>query len=198
MKLLIGVTASVAASLTPKLVLAIAKNIPNIEIKLIATSKSLYFFQKEDVAFPILTDKDEWPETGYIKGAEVPHIELGNWADVLLIAPLTADTLSDIAHGKSSKFLTSVVLAWPREKQIIVAPAMNTRMWENPITQANLSVIQDTYDAEVIGPKEKMLACGTYGIGAMADIATITAYLLMVSNTIAVLQEFDKNYKWRE
>jgi phosphopantothenoylcysteine decarboxylase len=180
MKLLLGVTGSVAAKLTPKLVAAIFKRHPGtIIINIIVTERGQYFFRREDIDLrvKIMGDKDEWPEGGYEKGAPVPHIDLGEWADKLLIAPLTADTLSDMAHGKADKFLTSIVLAWPRDKQIILAPAMNTRMWENPITRANLDYIRDIYHLHVVEPIEGNLACGVTGMGAMAKIDDIVAAL---------------------
>jgi len=178
MKVLLGITASVAAILTPKLVLDIKVAIPEIELKVIATERSLYFFRRDELDVPVLTDKDEWPEDGYQQGQPVPHIDLGDWADLLVIAPLTADTLSDMAHGKADKFLTSIVLAWPREKNIILAPAMNTRMWENPITQENLQKVKKIYQLIIIWPKVGNLACGTMGTGAMADINTIVEAML--------------------
>ena len=177
LNLVFGVTASVAAKYTPKFVRAILNALPGVEIKVVATERSLYFFDRAEVPVPVLTDKFEWPEGGYVKGAQVPHIDLGDWADTLLIAPLTADTLSDMAHGKADKFLTSIVLAWPREKRMILAPAMNTRMWENPITQANFETVVQVYRATIIGPDEGMLACGTKGIGAMANIDAIVGFL---------------------
>ncbi len=181
MKLILGVTASVAAKLTPKLVAAILEAGPDIEIKVVATERSLYFFERKevDVAVPVMTDKDEWPEGGYVKDQLIPHIDLGDWADALLIAPLSADTLSDMAHGKADKFLTSIVLAWPREKPIILAPAMNTRMWTNSITQKNLNIVWNAYPrTRTISPRNGLLACKTTGIGAMAHIETIVAALM--------------------
>ena len=177
MKLLIGVTGSVAAKLTPKLISAIIRGVPKIEVKVIATDRSLYFFSRDEVSVPILTDRDEWSAGGYVKGSDILHIDLGEWADVLLIAPLSADTLSDMAHGRANKFLTSTVLAWHRERPIILAPAMNTRMWENPITQGNLQTVREAYNIRVIGPEEGVLACRTTGVGAMARIETIVASL---------------------
>jgi phosphopantothenoylcysteine decarboxylase len=177
MRIILGVTASVAAKLTPKIVSAILSEVPGAELKVIATQRALYFFRKEKVGVPVLTDKDEWPENGYAKGAPVPHIDFGEWADEMLIAPLTADTLSDMAHGKADKFLTSLILAWPCNKLITIAPAMNTRMWENPITQANLENVKRIYRIRVVGPQRAMLACGTKGMGAMAHIDNIVASL---------------------
>ncbi len=177
MKLILGVTGSVAAKLTPKLVSALLGGIPGLELRVITTERGHYFFRDHDVdrRVRILTDRFEWPEGGYAKGNPVPHIDLGDWADRLAIAPLTADTLSDMAHGKADKFLTSVVLAWPREKPMILAPAMNTRMWTNPITRINLRTVADAYDARVVDPQEGNLACGVRGVGAMADIGEIVA-----------------------
>ena len=178
MKVILGITGSVAAILTPKLVGAITARIPGVELRIIATERSLYFFDSKTIAAPVMTDKDEWPEGGYLKGNPVPHIDMGDWADKLLIAPLTADTLSDMAHGKADKFLTSTVLAWPLTKPLILAPAMNTRMWENPITRRNLETVQAVYEVQVVGPVTGHLACGTSGIGAMANIDDIVDSLL--------------------
>ncbi len=178
MKILVGVTGSVAAIHTGKLVDAILANDPSHQVKVISTQRGLYFFDRAKVTSEVLTDKDEWTDNGYHKGDVVPHIDLGQqWADILVIAPLSADTLSDMAHGKADKFLTSIVLAWPREKKMILAPAMNTNMWTNPIVQNNLASVCQTYRVQVINPVEGMLACGVRGIGAMARHETIIAAL---------------------
>lgn len=173
MKILLGVTASVAATLTPKLVSSLSAE--SWVVKMIATERSLYFFDRNDLPSEVelLSDRDEWPGNGYTKDQPIPHIDLGAWADILLIAPLTADTLSDIAHGKANKFLTSTVLAWPLAKPLVIAPAMNTRMWENPITQDNLDRALEVYNTIVVDPIAGKLACGTEGIGAMARIEDI-------------------------
>ena len=171
MKLLLGVTGSAAAKLTPKLVATILEKIPGVELRVIATERGLYFFDRSNIPVPVMTDKDEWLEGGYCKGNPVPHIDLGDWADKLLIAPLTADTLSDMAHGKGDKFLTSTVLAWPFGKPVILAPAMNTRMWENWIVQQNLKTVINVYGAQIVWPVEGNLACGTKGIGAYHVVA---------------------------
>ena len=177
-KLLVGVTGSIAAKYTVKLVNAIITRIPDVVLRVIATEHGLYFFDREKIPVLVMNDKYEWPEAGYTKGDPVPHIDLGDWADELLIAPLTADTLSDMAHGKANKFLTSTVLAWPLEKPMILAPAMNTRMWQNPITQENLQKVQKVYRAQIVGPVVGRLACGTVGVGAMADINDIVSAVI--------------------
>jgi phosphopantothenoylcysteine decarboxylase len=187
-KIILGVTGSVAATLTPKLAQALVD--AGHEVKVVSTQRGMYFFEPvcfsdgttwvlgtdyENKQARLFTDADEWPRGGYKKSQEIPHIDLGKWADAMVIAPLSADTMSDIAHGKADKFLTSLVLAWDVNKPMVIAPAMNTNMWESPITQENLSIIQAFYNPFVVEPVEKTLACGDVGTGAMADIDDIVA-----------------------
>ena len=172
-KVILGVTGSVAATLTAKMVKALVD--ADMEVKVVSTERGLYFFDRKAINVPVFSDKDEWQEGGYLKNVPVPHIDFGDWADILLIAPLTADTLSDMAHGKADKFLTSIVLAWPKEKPLVFAPAMNTRMWENPITRANLEIVRTVYQIKIVGPVSGRLACGFVGLGVMARIEAIVA-----------------------
>lgn len=175
MKVLLGVTGSVAAKLTSKMVHGLLSS--GHEVKVVSTERGLFFFQRYDIRdvyhIDILTDKDEWPEDGYHRGDPIGHIDLGLWADLMLIAPLSADTLSDIANGKCDKFLTSIARAWPREKPIVIAPAMNTRMWTHPVTAEHISKLRDYYKISMVGPIDAELACGEVGMGAMAKITDI-------------------------
>ncbi|NTW14374.1 MAG: phosphopantothenoylcysteine decarboxylase [Candidatus Moranbacteria bacterium] len=170
-KILLGVTGSVAAKLTPKLVSMLLES--GYEVKIAATQASLHFWKQESVSVPVYLDADEWPEEGYADGKPIMHIELREWADMFLIAPVTANTLAKMAHGISDNLLTSVVRAWNLEKPILIAPAMNTQMWENPLTGKHIDVIAETYDMTLVHPVEKLLACGKYGMGAIADLSTI-------------------------
>lgn len=177
MNILLGVTGSVAATLTPRLVNTLsAYNFAsgNLNLQIVATKPSLYFWQPDDVVVPVWHEADEWPEGGYHKDDAVPHIELRKWADVLLIAPLTANTLAKLAHGLVDNLLTSVARAWDMTKPIIIAPAMNTFMWQHPATAEHLATLKRWYPRlTVIDPVEKTLACGDHGIGAMAPIDVI-------------------------
>lgn len=135
----------------------------------------------------IWRNKDEWPVGGFDKGDPVRHIEFREWADIMLIAPLTASTLGKIANGISDNFLTCIARAWQKDKPLILAPAMNTEMWEDPITQFQLdalsTLIKVSIDGpieiprfryvSVVDPVEKLLACNVKGKGAMADIGDI-------------------------
>jgi phosphopantothenoylcysteine decarboxylase len=130
-------------------------------------------------------------------GEPVLHIELRKWADVLLLAPLDANTLAKAALGLCDNLLTCVYRAWDFRKPVILAPAMNTMMWEHPVTARHFrTFLEDhggvlpasgTADAlaaainetcprlQVVGPISKRLACGDEGIGGLADPASIVA-----------------------
>ncbi len=97
---------------------------------------------------------------------DVKHISLAKAADVVLIAPATANTIAKLAHGIADNMLTTTVLACTCPK--IIAPAMNTAMYENPATQDNLDILRD-YGFEVIEPAEGLLACGDEGKGKMPE-----------------------------
>ena len=94
--------------------------------------------------------------------------------DVFIIAPLDANTLSKISVGQTDNLLTSVARAWDfsSSKKIVFAPAMNTKMWEHPVTSPQVETLKSWGYVEV-PPIAKMLACKTFGMGAMAEPATI-------------------------
>lgn len=180
MKVLLGVTGSVAAKLTPKMVKTLSES--NQDLIVIVTKAALYFFQPEKVSAPVYQDKDEWPGETYNPDIPVLHIALRDWADILLITPVTYNTLTKMAVGIADNLLTCVVAAWDTEKPIIVAPAMNTKMWENPKTAENIEVLYNRYEKfTIIQPIEGELACGDRGVGAMAQIDEI---IKVVNETI--------------
>ena len=170
--ILLGVTGSVAAKLTPKL----RRSLQAIgEVQIAATGPALYFWDHDTTGI-LWTEADEWPGGRYQTGQEVPHIALGDWADILVIAPLTANTLTKMALGIADNLLSSVWYAWPGGKPSVIAPAMNTRMWHNPATQRHLTYLRDNYHSlTIVPPIAKKLACGTTGFGAMAEIEAIAA-----------------------
>ncbi|KAJ1499816.1 hypothetical protein HMI54_011373, partial [Coelomomyces lativittatus] len=150
----------------------------DLELKLIATSHALQFCSLQDdlLAFSQSTsrkietyvDKDEYRQWKKL-GDEVLHIQLRNWADLLLIAPLSANTLGKIANGLCDNLLTCVLRAWDyRHKPCLVAPAMNTAMYLHPITNIQLNLLT-SWGIHIIPPISKKLACGEIGIGALAE-----------------------------
>jgi phosphopantothenoylcysteine decarboxylase len=177
MNILLGVTGSVAACLTPKLVRALAE-LGNVHV--VFTDKG-----SNMLVLPIpgewsnsvdwFCDADEWSKD-WQKGDPVLHIDLKNWADILVIAPCSANTLAKMANGLADNLLTCVVRAWPVWKPLFVAPAMNTDMWEKPVTHRHTATLCDDFKScTVIKPQTKVLACGDEGVGAMAEISTIVA-----------------------
>jgi phosphopantothenoylcysteine decarboxylase len=198
---LLGVTGSVAAIRTPLLYRELAE--AGHGVKVVATNPALYFFDPSALPAGVLhVDADEWPrrqrDERYQRDDPVLHIELRRWADLLLIAPLDANTLAKLASGLSDNCLTCVWRAWDPARPIVLVPAMNTFMWEHPLTRRHLRRLiedfatvpapagadLDTLAAwlnehcprlQLIAPQSKRLACGDIGMGAMAEVRDIVA-----------------------
>ncbi len=102
--------------------------------------------------------------------AEMDHISLSRWADIIVIAPATANTISKLAQGITDDLASTVVLA--SDKDIILAPAMNVRMWEHPTTKTNIKKLKE-FGYKLIGPEVGDMACGEYGEGKMSDPSVI-------------------------
>lgn len=105
----------------------------------------------------------------------VEHVSLAKAADVVLVAPASANVIAKLAHGLADDMLTTTVLACTCRK--IISPAMNTRMFENPITQDNLKICEH-YGMEVISPASGYLACGDTGAGKMPEPEVLLQYIL--------------------
>jgi phosphopantothenoylcysteine decarboxylase/phosphopantothenoylcysteine decarboxylase/phosphopantothenate--cysteine ligase len=117
---------------------------------------------------PVLADLSEERDGGWKPG----HIELADRADLLLVAPGTADTIARLAHGFADDALGAVALA--THAPLLIAPAMNGKMWEHAATRANAETLR-ARGARFVGPSEGMLACGYEGTGRLADVAEIIA-----------------------
>ncbi|XP_074153069.1 phosphopantothenoylcysteine decarboxylase isoform X2 [Sminthopsis crassicaudata] len=102
----------------------------------------------------------------------VLHIDLRRWADMLVVAPLDANTLGKVASGICDNLLTSVIRAWDRTKPLLFCPAMNTAMWEHPVTAQHVEQLKGFGYIEIPCVAKK-LACGDEGLGAMAEVYTI-------------------------
>lgn len=195
-RIVLGVTGSVAALRTPALV--DAQDASGHDVRVVATESSLYFFDPNDPALTgrLFRDRDEWPGERYARGDPVLHIEFRNWADLLVVAPLDANTLGKFALGLCDNFLTCLFRAWDFGRPVVLAPAMNTLMWEHPATLRHLrQLLEDHGDGGqparfgldevpalfarhaprivLVPPQAKRLACGDVGIGAMAEVVAI-------------------------
>ena len=163
---IIGVSGSVAVIKLPELVENINKRLPDVQVKVISTRNAGKFFKAHEIDAEVLHDEDEWTKWEKI-GDPVLHIDLCKWADLMVIAPLDANTLAKIANGICDNLLTCVVRAWRREKPLLFAPAMNSFMYDHPLTLQQIKSLQ-SFGYKLIPPVEKKLACGDFGIGAMA------------------------------
>jgi len=206
-RVLLGVTGSVAAIRTPALYAALREH--GHLVRVVATGPALYFFDPDSLSSPpgeggeagagtsLYRDRDEWPGARYERGDPVLHIEFRNWADLLVVAPLDANTLAKFAIGISDNFLTCLFRAWDFSRPVILAPAMNTLMWQSPVTaghlgqllldHAGLGALPEGWSLAtapdhfarhapamiLVPPQSKRLACGDIGMGAMAEVAII-------------------------
>ncbi|PWA30549.1 hypothetical protein CCH79_00015282 [Gambusia affinis] len=171
-RVLVGVTGSVAALKLPVLVSALLQ-LPGVDVRVITTEHAKHFYNPSDVSVKIYTDKDEW-ELWTDRSDPVLHIELRRWADLLIIAPLDANTLGKIASGICDNLLTCVVRAWDTSRPLLFCPAMNTAMWMHPITAQQVSRLKEFGYVEIPCISKK-LVCGDEGKGAMAEVSTIVS-----------------------
>jgi phosphopantothenoylcysteine synthetase/decarboxylase len=104
----------------------------------------------------VYSDSNEWSWKKI--GDTVLHIDLKDWADVLVIAPLSANTLTKMAVGICDNLLTSLYYAWPKDKNIVVAPAMNTDMWNNPLTDKHLKELRTRHSFSRLAKKDEELS----------------------------------------
>ena len=116
---------------------------------------------------PVVTDLYDDEE-----GWRPAHIRLADEALLLLIAPCTANMLAKLAHGQADDALACIALALQPEARFLIAPAMNSRMWEHPATEANVATLSER-GAEFIGPAEGQLACGYEGMGRLWEVDSI-------------------------
>jgi phosphopantothenoylcysteine decarboxylase len=209
--ILLGVTGSVAAIRTPALFQQLlAAGHP---VKVVATQSALFFFDPAELRLPtsppagrdrqvVILDEDEWPGRAggqrYQRGDKVVHIELRRWAELLLVAPLDANTLAKFANGLADNCLACVWRAWDQSRPVVLAPAMNTLMWEHPMTARHLRQLAADAGAgelprnldlpallgainhqcvrlRVVPPQSKRLACDDVGMGALAEVEEIIA-----------------------
>ena len=119
---------------------------------------------------------------------EMDHISLSRWCDIILVAPITANTISKLSNGSTEDLASTVILA--SNKDILICPAMNVRMWEHPSTKSNLEKLKQ-FGYKVIGPEIGDMACGEYGEGKMTEPDNIASRILNY------FQSLNKNKKFK-
>ncbi|MCA9636922.1 MAG: bifunctional 4'-phosphopantothenoylcysteine decarboxylase/phosphopantothenoylcysteine synthetase, partial [Myxococcales bacterium] len=162
-RILLAVGGGIAAYKAPELVRALKKE--GCEVRVILTAAARSFVAELSLASvsgnPVRSTLLDAAEEGAIG-----HIELADWAEVVVVAPGTADLIARAAHGLADDRVTCVLLA--TRAPVLWAPAMNTNMWRHPATVANLATLRSR-GAETIGPDRGELACGWIGEGRMID-----------------------------
>jgi len=186
-KILIIIGGGIAAYKSLDLIRLLKKN--NVEVKIILTKSGKEFVTPLSLTtltktkiFENIFDKDS--------EAQIDHIALSRWADIIIVMPTTANFMSKLSIGKAEDLATTVLLA--SNKDILLVPAMNVRMWLHKATQTNLKILQD-FGYLFIGPEKGEMACGEFGEGKMSSPRQIYAHLKNYfdkKNTVK-----NKNYK---
>ena len=164
--ILIGITGGIAAYKICSLIRLYKKAGANVRV--VMTPSALNFVTK--LTLQTLSDNEVYVENFEIEEYKPGHISLCDEADIMVIAPATANTISKIANGICDNLLTSTVCAF--SKPVIIAPAMNTNMWNNPFVQENLKKLEN-YGFNILNPESGFLACGTNGTGRMVEVEDI-------------------------
>ena len=179
-KILLIITGGIAAYKILDLIRSFVSQ--NIEVKTILTKTAEEFVTPLSIS-SLSKNKVYRNQFDINEEAEMDHITLSRWADLILIAPATANIIENIANGSANDFINTIILA--SNKKIFLAPAMNVKMWENEATQINITKLESR-SFILIGPSIGQLACGEYGEGRMASINEIE---------LTIKNHFNKNKK---
>ena len=175
-KIVVGVTGSIAIYKALELIRRYTK--AGAEVRVIMSEGAKRFIAP--LTFEAITRKTVLHEATESWADDNNHIDIGKWADIYVIAPVTANTLNKLSNGIADNLITQTALAFT-QKQILLAPAANTNMYQNNTTVASLKMLKILNFEEVV-PQKKLLACGDEGTGAMADPEDIfhkTAQILL-------------------
>ena len=168
-KIVLAVTGSIAAYKSCELLRLLIKR--GAEVSVIMTEAAQAFITP--LTLQVLSKNPVHTDVMEEKLAErLNHIDLGKEADLFIVVPASANTIAKLAHGMADNMLTATALALPSTTPKLIAPAMNTKMYENPLTKKNLDTLHDLGYQEIL-PKSGLLACGDTGRGALADIDDI-------------------------
>jgi phosphopantothenoylcysteine decarboxylase/phosphopantothenate--cysteine ligase len=173
-KILLIICGGISAYKSLELIRLLKKQ--DVEVKTILTKNAKEFVTPLSVAS--LSQGKVYDDLFNVENeAEMDHISLSRWADVILVVPVTANTISKLSAGSSDDLASTVILA--SNKDVFLTPAMNVRMWEHPSTKQNLNKLK-SYGYKIIGPEIGGMACGEFGEGKMTEpkdiFQTIEAY----------------------
>ena len=166
-KILLIISGGIAAYKTLDLIRNLRSK--NYEIKTILTKTAEEFVTPLSIS-SLSNNKVYLNKFDLNEEIEMDHIALSRWADLILVAPATANIIENISNGSANDFINTVILA--SNKKIFLAPAMNVKMWEKDATQINVEKLKKR-NFSMIGPSEGLLACGEFGEGRMANVNEI-------------------------
>ncbi|CCD23692.1 phosphopantothenoylcysteine decarboxylase complex subunit CAB3 NDAI_0C00310 [Naumovozyma dairenensis CBS 421] len=196
--ILMGTTGSVATIKVPLIIDKLFKiyTPERVSIQLIVTKPAEHFLKGLKISshVKIWREEDVWYEYKLDGNEPILHHELRKWADILLIAPLSANTLAKIANGICNNLLTSVLRDWSPLTPVLVAPAMNTFMYINPMTKKHLTILQNECPyVTILKPMEKVLICGDIGMGGMREWTDIVEIMRKRINELVKIQNLSND-----
>jgi phosphopantothenoylcysteine synthetase/decarboxylase len=167
--IVLGVTGSIAAHKAVDLASLLAKQ--NCAVRVVMTADALKFvtplpfktLSRHAVVTDLYDEEDGWKPT---------HITLADEADLLLVAPATANFIAKMTHGHADDALSCIALALNPEAKVLLAPAMNGKMWQHPATQQNVTTLKER-GVYFVGPDAGLLSCGYEGLGRLESVEDI-------------------------
>lgn len=172
----LGVSGSIAAHKAVDITSQLVKAGCNVHVVMTAdaqrfvTEVPFRTLSRNPVITSLFDEIEEWKPT---------HISLADSANIFLVAPATANVIAKLALGIADNAVTCLALALNRDAKLLIAPAMNGKMWLHPATQKNVETLKER-GAEFIGPEEGMLSCGYEGVGRLAPVDTIVSKVLQI------------------
>lgn len=164
MKVLLGVTGGIAVYKACEVTRRLRER--GHEVQVVMTESAQRFVTP--MTFQVLSGRRVATRMFGEDDPSIDHIVLARWPDVIAVAPATAHSIARFAHGMADELLSTVVLAAKTDIPLVLAPAMNTVMWESPLFQRNLQLVHERGRVSVVPPVEKTLACGEVGVGGLA------------------------------
>jgi len=185
MNILIAVTGSISAYKSYDIIRNLINN--GATVRVLCSNGALEFIRPQTFRY-LGAKKVYLPTNDFLKddeinssSEEIQHIELSRWADQLLIAPASANMISQLSQGCTSNLISSVFLAWDNKKPIHIFPAMNSKMYHHPFTQENIKKLETLDNILVHKPAKGLLACGDFGDGKLPSVELITDVILSSS-----------------
>ncbi len=182
MKILLGVSGGIAAYKACDLVSLANKQ--GHQVQVVMTASATRFVTP--LSFEALSGRPVMTSTWEgVGNPGIDHIEVAKWAEVACVAPCSANTMGKLACGIADDALSTVWMALRRGTRCVIAPAMNTEMWLNPVVQRNRQWLDNLGRYHFIEPVEKRLACGDIGVGGLADTQSILDAVTTACNLVS-------------